>query len=243
MKRTEQILIYDRSFNGFLSAVYLAFKQNLDVADFSNRPDTQVGLFSDNTEVETNVLHAKRVWEGLQKKNYTALKNIYFAFLSETVGIEKILYQYIRFIMLNKSTSDSYDHNRTISKIDQLAALVGREKQRVESSIQFHSTMDEVRIAYIEPSFNVLPLVSKHFRSKYRKYSWVIFDLQRQYGLFYNGTSVEIISSGFLQRLRNHRLQAFEGEKQQKNKTDTLLQGSGYRLKDRAAEVNAYSAA
>lgn len=243
MKRTEQILIYDKSFNGFLSAVYAAFQHGLEVADFSNRKETQVGLFADNMEIKTNIEHAKRVWEGLQKKNYSALKNIYFAFLSETVGIEKVLYQYIRSIVLNKTNSDLYDLNKHIARVDQLAALVSREKQRIENSVRFHSTMDELRIAYVEPSFNVLPLVSKHVRSRYPRYSWVIFDRRRQYGLFYNGSSLEMISASFLHRIQNLRTQTFESRKLRNKNLEDEIQHSGFINKETSSEIDAYSAA
>ncbi len=243
MKKTEQILIYDKSFNGFLTAVYVAFQHGMEIVDFSNLKETQVGLFADNTEIKTNIGHAKRVWEGMQKKNYAALKNIYFAFLSETVGIEKILYQYIRSIVLNISDSNIYNQNKNIARIDQLAALVSREKQRIESNVRFHSTMDELRIAYVEPSFNVLPLVSKHVRSRYPNYSWVIFDRRRQYGLYYNGNSLEMISASFLHRIQSNRGQSLDHRKSKKKSLQGEIQNSGYTLKETSAGIDAYSAA
>ena len=205
MKEKETTILYDSSFNGFLSAVYQAFQHKLHVGGFSHKNESQVGLFSDSIQVETNIDNAKRVWEGLQHKNYAALKNIYFAFLSETNGIENLLYQYIRYIFLDSYKSIDYDISNTIKRISQLASLVGREKQRLETQIGLQSTIGEIRLAYVEPAFNVLPLISKHFRSRYKNNPWIIFDLKRNYGMYFNGHSIEMISSSFLYRLQRHK--------------------------------------
>jgi probable DNA metabolism protein len=75
-----------------------------------------------------------------------------------------------------------------------LAHKVGREKHRMEAFVRFQLTKDDVYFANIEPDFDVLPLISKHFRNRYADQQWIIYDLQRKYGLFYDLNTVEIIS-------------------------------------------------
>lgn len=70
---------------------------------------------------------------------------------------------------------------------------MGREKQLTEVSVDFNVTNDNVYVAEIEPNFNVLPLVSRHFRLRYPNQQWIVFDRKRNYGMFYNLVSVEII--------------------------------------------------
>lgn len=73
-------LIYDGSFNGFLTAVFTGFEQKLTHADIQKNNQLQSGLFAENETIFTNVEKAQRVWNGVQKKSNTAIKNIYFPF-------------------------------------------------------------------------------------------------------------------------------------------------------------------
>lgn len=189
-----KILVYDGSFNGYLTAIFKAFEQKLLLADIQKEEQAQRGLFSDAEMVYTEIDKAKRVWNGIQKKNHTAMKNIYFAFLSENKGIELLLYRYIQKLysrteLLHLNFSD--DH---VLKVAQLAKSVGREKHRMEAFVRFQLTKDGIYFSTIEPDFDVLPLISKHFKSRYADQQWLIYDVKRKYGIYYDLNSVELIS-------------------------------------------------
>ena len=199
MKNSDKVLIYDHSFNGFLSAVFKAFEENINVSDIQSSRNIQPGLFNESVSVGTNIEHAKRVWYSVQKKNYNAIKTIYFAFLSESHGIEFLLYNYIRKIVLSNNTTESYCNDESITKINQLAALVGREKQRIQSQLNLHSSKNQIRFGYVDSAFNVLPLLSKHLKSKYRNEPWIVFDRKRKYGLYYDLEKIQIVSHNYVQ--------------------------------------------
>ncbi len=186
--------IYDGSFNGFLTAVFIAFEEKAHVADIKKNSVSQNGLFSDTETIFTNIEKAKRVWNGIQGKSSSAIKNIYFAYLSETKGIELLLYRYVRKLFASEKSIHSDYSDGIVLKISQLAKSVGREKHRMEAFVRFQLTQDEVYFANIEPDFDVLPLISKHFRSRYADQQWIIYDVKRKYGLFYDLNRVEIIS-------------------------------------------------
>ena len=189
-----KILVYDGSFNGYLTAIFIAFEQKLVIADIQKDSQLQSGLFSDVETVYTDVDKAKRVWNGIEKKSTTAIKNIYFSFLSEQKGIELLLYRYIQKLfskteMLHLNFSD--DH---VLKVAQLAKSVGREKHRMEAFVRFQLTKDGIYFSNIEPDFDVLPLISKHFKSRYADQKWLIYDVKRKYGLYYDLNSVEMVT-------------------------------------------------
>ncbi len=187
-------LIYDGSFNGFLTSIFVAFEEKAQIADIQKNTITQNGLFSEIETIFTHVEKAKRVWNGIQKKNHNAIKNIYFAYLSETHGIEIMLYRYIRKLFANQESIHLDYSDSIVLKISQLAKSVGREKHRMEAFVRFQLTQDNIYFANIEPDFDVLPLISKHFRSRYADQQWLIYDVKRQYGIFYNLEKVEIVS-------------------------------------------------
>lgn len=189
-----KILVYDGSFNGYLTAIFTAFEQKLVIADIQKDSQSQSGLFSDVETVYTDVDKAKRVWNGIEKKSNTTIKNIYFAFLSENPGIELLLYRYIQKLfskteILHLNFSD--DH---VLKVAQMAKSVGREKHRMEAFVRFQLTKDEIYFSNIEPDFDVLPLISKHFKSRYADQKWLIYDVKRKYGIYYDLHSVEMVT-------------------------------------------------
>lgn len=193
MKPTKT-LIYDGSFNGFLTAIFIAFDEKINVADIQKNNQSQNGLFSDTETVFTNVEKAKRVWNGIRNKSHNAISNVYFAFLSETEGVEMMLYTYIQKLMHTKNGKYLDYSDSTVVYIGQLAKKVGREKHRMEAFVQFQLTKDEILFANIEPDFDVLPLMSKHFRYRYADQKWLIYDVKRKYGIFYNLGHVEMVS-------------------------------------------------
>ena len=189
-----KILIYDGTFNGFLTCVYKAFDENIKVADIQKNETTQNGLFSEVATVFTKMDCAKRVWEGIQRKNHIAIRNIYFAFLSETKHIEMLLFRYIKKLF---SPTDALSLNFTdeaASKISTLAKTVGKEKRLMETSLPFQTTKDQIQFASIAPDSDILPLISRHYRFLYADRPWIIYDRKRNYGLYYNSKSVALIS-------------------------------------------------
>ena len=189
-----KILTYDGSFNGFLTAVFKVYEEKITVSDIQRFGEVQNALFADNERVYTNNEKAKRVWKGIQAKNQQALKNIYFAFLSEKKSIELMLLHYIQKMFVNKASVHIDFSDATVLKISQLSKSVGREKHRMEAFVRFQLTKDGIYFANIDPDFNVLPLISKHFRNRYADQEWIIYDIKRKYGLYYNGSSMELIS-------------------------------------------------
>ena len=74
---------------------------------------------------------------------------------------------------------------------------VRRERHRMEAFIRFQKLKDETFYATIEPDFNVLPLLIKHFRNRYADQKWIIYDIKRNYGVYYNLHDTQYIELDF----------------------------------------------
>ncbi|UII75736.1 TIGR03915 family putative DNA repair protein [Flagellimonas sp. HMM57] len=212
--QNSKTLLYDGSFNGFLTAVFVAFEEKLDVVDIQRNTKGQSGLFSETETVFTNVEKAKRVWNGIRNKSNNAISQVYFAFLSEMEGVELTLYTYIRKLMATTHVKQTDYSDGTVLRISKLARSVGREKHRMEAFVRFQLTKDNIYFANIEPDFDVLPLISKHFRNRYADQQWLIYDVKRKYGIFYNLDHVEMVSLNLNEIHFNkiHRSDAFLNE-------------------------------
>lgn len=192
--KKEKILLYDGSFNGFLTCIFTAFEQKVNVVDIQRKNQAQKGLFTETQIILTQVHKAKRVWNGISQRSNNAIKNIYFAFLSETTGIEKLLYLYIQKIV-TKGSPNSLDLNDDmVFRITQLGNMVGRKKNQMESFMKFNVSTDGVHFIIVEPEFDILPLVSKHYRSNFSDRQWIIYDIKRNYGLYFNLHTVQLMT-------------------------------------------------
>tara|TARA_R110000868_G_scaffold29420_6_gene109393 strand:+ start:29926 stop:30639 length:714 start_codon:yes stop_codon:yes gene_type:complete len=189
-----KILIYDGSFNGFLTTVFKIFEEKIEVANIQRNTENQKGLFSEAITVFTQMDKARRVWNSIQGKSNAAIKSIYFAFLSETKGIEFLLYQYIRSMYANPNDNSIDDIAGIILKIQQHSRMVAREKHRIEAVANFTISNDQIQFSEVTPGFDVLPLISKHFRTKFKGQEFIIYDRKRKYAIYYNLFTVEIIS-------------------------------------------------
>ena len=72
----------DGSFNGFLTAVFTGFEEKRNTLNINKRASCNNDLFINTKIIFTDMNKAMRVWNTIQSKNSTALKNIYFTFLS-----------------------------------------------------------------------------------------------------------------------------------------------------------------
>ncbi|WP_299066066.1 TIGR03915 family putative DNA repair protein [uncultured Polaribacter sp.] len=194
----EKTLIYDGSFDGFLCCVFYVFEYKLKNAKIQNEFVQQKALFSENEKITTNKEKADRVWKGLKTKASTiSTTKIYYAFLSEQAGVENILLDYITYIFKSNKKVDTDFTNDSVLKTSKIAKNVSREKHRMEAFVRFKLTKDAIYFANIEPDFNVLPLISKHFKSRYADQKWVIYDIKRNYGLYYDLEEVTIMQMEF----------------------------------------------
>jgi probable DNA metabolism protein len=67
----------------------------------------------------------------------------------------------------------------------------------MEAFIRFQELKDKTYYSAIEPDFNVLPLLIKHFRNRYADQKWIIYDIRRSYGLYYDLHETQYISLDF----------------------------------------------
>ena len=105
-----------------------------------------------------------------------------------------LLFDYIQKLMRTQNGKYLDYSDSTVLHISQLARKVGREKHRMEAFVRFQLTKDNIYFANIEPDFDVLPLISKHFRDRYADQQWLIYDVKRKYGIYYNLDHVEMVS-------------------------------------------------
>lgn len=190
------ILSYDSTFEGFLTVVFEIFEFKYQQPKIIKKEDSQQNIFATPIEIVTDVTKSDRVIKKLtdQLQN-DGVRTLIYAFLSEKVGVEDLLFKVINYAVANKNQNVMKDFsNDAVLQVSQLTKSVGREKHRMEAFIRFELLKDGIYFAKIDPDFDVLTLIMNHFKNRYQDQKWLIYDLRRKYGVFYDLKNVEIVS-------------------------------------------------
>ena len=188
---TPSIVLYDPSFEGWLSAVFYVYSNHLqdDTSLQLIAQDCYVpSLLAHTISVETNANHAERVLTKLnQLLGRSGMRNLLWGFLSEKDNIGTTLFQVVKYAINYPSRHIMDDlGNLNVLELVQTVKSVGREKHRMEAFVRFEHTVEDIYFARVEPDFNVLPLIGEHFRQRYQDQHWAIYDLARGYGIYYD---------------------------------------------------------
>jgi len=180
--------VFDGTYNGFLCCVFEYFEcKDKDVCvriegDVAARAD----MFNQSKTIITDVVRAKRVQMGLQKRlgNFAAI-DFFKVFLSEdrkafssSFSIICQIFSGQKDILQNYGDHDVLYFTQTLKKVN-------RERHRMKAFVRFSKSSDGLFFAIIEPDFNVLPLIVGFFKKRYADQKWLIYDVKRQYGLLY----------------------------------------------------------
>jgi probable DNA metabolism protein len=190
--------MYDGSFEGFLTAIFSVYEERFEVVSITPEAYFQAGLFAEGIQIITDIKKAERVWKGLEKFKHFRY-DVYWSFLSEIEGNELVLLKTIQYVLATSRITD-YGHPQLL-RTAQVRKMVGREKHRMEAFIRFQLTKDSIYFAQVEPDFNVLPLIATHFKNRYADQQWIIYDIKRSYGLYYNLFQVAPMQMNFVENM------------------------------------------
>ena len=60
--------------------------------------------------------------------------------------------------------------------------------------VRFQKAADGTFFAAFEPQYNALPLTVQHFKDRFADQKWIIYDMKRRYGFYYDLQEVTTIS-------------------------------------------------
>ncbi|MGM8362309.1 TIGR03915 family putative DNA repair protein [Flavobacterium sp. ARAG 55.4] len=190
------LLSYDSTFEGFLTAVFEIYEFKYPNPKIIKKDDTQQNLFADAIEIITDNSKSDRVIKKLNTQlESDGVRTLIYAFLSEKPGIEDVLFNVIHYSVENPKLNILKDFaNDNVLQVVQLTKSVGREKHRMEAFVRFEQLKDGIYFAKIDPDFDVLTLIIRHFKNRYQDQKWLIYDLRRKYGVYYDLKDIEIVS-------------------------------------------------
>jgi probable DNA metabolism protein len=191
-------LLYDGTFEGLLTAVFEIYELKLFHVKLIKGEWRSSALFEEVVQVVTDERRAARVLSGLRKKLSAAgIQRLYIAHMAEMEQEESTLIGFIRYVFDSDQNIEEDYGNKHVMRLSEIIKMVRREKHRMEAFVRFQKLKDETFYSAIEPDFNVLPLLIRHFKSRYADQKWMIYDIKRCYGVYYDLHDTQYISLDF----------------------------------------------
>jgi probable DNA metabolism protein len=189
------ILVYDGTFEGYLTVVFECYSRKLEPINISSEKNLQETMFVEKEFINTNVANSDRVWKGLQKKLSTELNQLpYSAWLSNETSIEMALLHFIRMAFESPIPIEGNFGDMDVLMVRKAARRVMKEAMRMLQFIRFQRTLDDIYFSAISPDYDVMPMTLKHLKERFADQLWVVYDLKRDYGFFYNEQTIEEIT-------------------------------------------------
>lgn len=180
-------LVYDGSFEGFLTVIFECYARKIIPVDICSEQAFRGNLFSGMIDIPRDQQKADRVWKALKMKLHPNNKNMpFFAFLSEDPGIEMKLYRFIRRMFDSKRSIETDYGDQDVLGLRKIERRVMQEAVRIHQFVRFQETRDGLFFAPVEPAYNVLPFAMHHFKTRFADQKWLIYDIRRDYGFFYD---------------------------------------------------------
>ncbi|SCY98823.1 probable DNA metabolism protein [Flavobacterium anhuiense] len=191
-------LLYDGSYEGWLTAVFEIYEYKLKDVVFAKEEISNTLLFSEIQLVITDNAKANRVLNGLEQRlSHHGFNNLYFAFLSEMGQIEEILFRFVEYVFSSPMNIEGDLSRNEVLNVKKAAHLTGKESHRMKAFVRFKLTKDNLYYAIIEPDCDVLPLIEQHFKNRYADQRWLIYDAKRKYGIYYDLENVSTVEMQF----------------------------------------------
>lgn len=195
---------YDGSFKGLLTAIFEIYEYKIHQPNIVKKEFAEGSLFGNIHLSATDDAKTVRVLNKLKEKlSPNAFAQLYKTFLSELKGIENVIYRYVAYVLQNNGGVEINYAHADVLMLQQTSRKVDRERHRMKAFIRFQLTKDNLYYAIIQPDYNVLPLIVKHFKDRYADQRWLIYDAMRKYGIYYDLDNITEVNIDFSNDLQN----------------------------------------
>lgn len=181
------VFFYDKTFEGLLTAVFDAYTRKAFPDRLLGEGEVAPLFMEEDYTVVTQEDRSSRVWAALEKKMTKGACNMLtHVWLSEEAGSDELLFRYIRKTIDSKISIETNFADDDVLQMHQLAKKVAHEALYLKQFVRFQKAADDIFFSPVYPRYNALPLAIDHFQDRFADQKWVIYDMKRRYGYYYD---------------------------------------------------------
>jgi probable DNA metabolism protein len=196
-------VVYDGSFEGFLSLVYELYYQKITPTSILKYHESS--LFEEYTII-SNEENAKKVLQALhvrfEKIHFQTILNI---FMCDKSDFEMALLEYIVLGFKDQKQLGNINHSFVFT-IANLQKELFRNYHKMSGFLRFEETEDGTLYAKLENKCNLVALLGKHFSKRLNNQNFIIHDIERSLAFVKNENFVGV-----------QRVESFESPELSKN--------------------------
>ena len=173
------ILVYDGTFEGFLSLVYEVYYKKLKpIKIYRTLPNEMI--FDDIIKIDTTKEEYEKVLNALKIKfPNEMIEKILNIFMCDSKDFELALLEYI--IIGFKEPKQLFNiNNSCVFYLNSLEKELFRNVHKMTGFIRFEELEDKTLYAKIESKFNVVYFLGKHFLKRFNNQNFIIHDINRK---------------------------------------------------------------
>ena len=185
--------VYDGSPDGLICAVATALRDEAEAEQptdphLTAANDFQPSLFGEVRTIASDRVLSRAFLRLLAARlNRDTMGHLLFCFHSGEAGMEDTILDYTRLLLGTGGRAHDDWTDETVRKARQLSGRVGHEIHRLHGFIRFRRLADGTYYAPVEPDHALLALLAPHFAARFVDQRWIIHDLRRNTGIYYDG--------------------------------------------------------
>lgn len=190
------ILVYDGSFEGFLSLVYEVYYKKIKPIKIYKTLPNEI-IFEEIIEVQTDEKNSLKVLNAIKMKFPKEMaEKILNIFMCDTREFEMELLYYI--ILGFKDTRQLFNiNNSSVFYLNNLEKELFRNVHKMTGFIRFEELEDSTLYAKLECKFNVVYFIAKHFLKRFNNQNFIIHDINRKLAFMKIGDDYSIQEVAF----------------------------------------------
>ncbi len=183
------VYIYDGSFENLLILISELLK-------FKNNPDNIKNKYKFSPSLLDNVINLNltnkidNLNEFISKFSLDIIHTIYYVFLSENDNKELVIYYFLKNALKYKNSIYLHRNLRCVNMAIDISNYVGREAHKLKGFLRFKLLNNNIYYAEVNPTNNVISILSNHFKKRLKGEFWIIKDVNRSIYAFYNKKNV-----------------------------------------------------
>lgn len=179
--------LYDGKYSSLLALVYTLISHNSIPNDIKSENNYIPNLFI--KPVYFKLENTKLVSILKSKLSMNIIYTAYYAFLADYNNKEMIIYEFIKNALIYKDTIFYRKNIDSVIQILKLSHQVKTEAHRIKGFLRFKK-MKNFYYATMEPTHNIIWIITKHFKERLKNECWVIKDSKRNIYAIYDLKSI-----------------------------------------------------
>ena len=173
------ILVYDGSFEGFLSLVYEVYYKKLKPTKIYKTIPNEI-IFEEILEIQTSEENSTKVLKAIKTKfPKPIVEKILNIFMCDSRAFEVALLEFI--IIGFKDTKQLFNiNNSSVFYLSNLEKELFKNVHKMYAFVRFEELDDDTLYAKLECKFNVVYFLAKHFLKRFNNQNFIIHDINRK---------------------------------------------------------------